>query len=111
MTTWAEPRQLALLSDPLDERFAEFHHMNPDVYRTIVAFAYQWKQAGHDKCSMKMLFEVLRWQRGIDTRSYAGLALNNSYTSRYTRLVHANERALNGFFNTRSLEADRENAT
>ncbi len=107
MTTWAEPRQLALLADPLDERFTEFHHANPHVYRTIVAFAYQWKSAGHDKCSMKMLFEVLRWEYGITTRSTDGFTLNNSYTSRYTRLIHANEPDLAGFFNTRQLEADR----
>ncbi len=108
--TWAAPRQLALLADPLDEQFTEFHHANPHVYGHILALAYRWKATGHDKCSMKRLFEVLRWEHGIDTRSDDGFKLNNSFTSRYARLIHANERELNGFFNTRSLEADREYA-
>ncbi len=106
--TWAEPRQLSLLPSPIDEQFTQFHHANPQVYEAIKTLAYQWKSAGHIKCSMKTLFEVLRWQYGITTRSTDGLLLNNSYTSRYTRLLQANERDLAGFFNTRSLEADRD---
>ncbi|MFM8155416.1 MAG: hypothetical protein ACKOAF_04975 [Actinomycetes bacterium] len=105
MTTYAEPRQLALLDDPLDVRFTEFHHTNPHVYRALVDYARRWKAAGHDACSMKMLFELLRWHDGITTTGEAVL-LNNSYTSRYARLIAANEPDLVGFFHTRTLHTD-----
>ena len=110
MSTWAEPRQLALLADPLDERFAQFHHANPNVYRALVNLARQWRSAGNDKCSMDMLFHLLRWEYGISTKATDGLLLNNSYTSRYARLIHANEPDLRDIFNTRSLKVDREYA-
>lgn len=105
MTTWAEPKQLALLADPLDERFNDFHHANPHVYRALVEYARRWKAAGHAACSMKMLFELLRWDVGIATTGDS-FVLNNSLTSRYARLIHANEPDLSGFFNTRTLHTD-----
>jgi vacuolar-type H+-ATPase subunit E/Vma4 len=104
--TWAQPQQLALLADPIDERFLEFHHANPHVYRRLVAMAREWKDAGHDACSIKMLVEVLRWQGGVQTDRRDGLLINNSFTSRYARLIAANEPDLAPLFTTRTLRSD-----
>jgi hypothetical protein len=100
--------QLALLADPIEERFIEFHHANPHVYRALVDMARKWKQSGNTTCSMKMLFEVLRWQAGISTQSADPFLLNNTYTSRYARLIAANERDLAGLFNMRQLKEGNE---
>lgn len=108
MTTWAEPKQLSLMADPLDVRFLEFHHRNPAVYWELVRMAKQWRGAGHSACSIKMLVEVLRWQGGISTESSDGLTINNSYASRYARLIAANEPDLAHMFNTRHLRTDYE---
>ena len=97
--------QLALLDDPLDVRFAQFHHANPHVYASLVRMARQWRAAGRGPCSIKMLFEVLRWEYGIATSGEPFL-LNNSFTSRYARLIEANERDLVGIFHTRTLRGD-----
>lgn len=95
--------QLALF-DPLEERFLEFHHANPGVYDALVALARRWKDAGFEKIGIATLFEVLRWERGLaGVRDADGYKLNNSYRSRYARLIMANERDLLGFFDLRSL--------
>ena len=103
--TWAASGQLALLADPIDERFMEFHHANPHVYERLRAMSFQWLGAGHTKCSMDMLFHLLRWEYGITTAGDE-FRLNDHFTSRYARLLMANEPALRGLFNTRPLHAD-----
>jgi hypothetical protein len=105
MTTYAEPRQLSLLPDPIDARFLEFHHANPHVYEGLVSLARQWKEAGNDRCSMDMLFHLLRWRYGLITAGDQ-FTLNNNFTSRYARLIQANERDLCGMFATRALRGD-----
>ena len=102
MSTYAEPRQLALLPDPIDARFLEFHHANPHVYRALVALAAQWQAAGHERCSMDMLFHRLRWDYGIETRGDT-FRLNDHFTSRYARLISANLPSLAPLFATRTL--------
>jgi hypothetical protein len=97
--------QMTLIDDPLDVRFAEFHDANPHVYDALVRMARQWKRAGRESCSIKMLFEVLRWEIGITTSGDL-FTLNNSYTSRYARLINANEPDLAGIFETRSLRGE-----
>jgi hypothetical protein len=103
--TWARQQQLALLEDPIDARFTDFHHMNPHVYVRLVAMARQWMGAGHDKCSIDMLFHLLRWEHGIHTTGDQ-LRLNDHFTSRYARLISANEPDLSGLFNTRTLKSE-----
>jgi hypothetical protein len=99
--------QLAFLADPIDEAFYQFHHTNPDVYLTLVRMARRWKTAGHSRCSIAMLYEAARFDRGLRTMSPDGLKLNNSFRSRYARLIQANEPDLAGFFETRVLAPER----
>ena len=102
MSAYGAPRQLALLADPIDTRFLEFHHSNPAVYSVLVSLARQWKEAGHERCSMDMLFHLLRWQYGVKTTGDQ-FVLNDHWTSRYSRLISANEPDLAGMFTTRTL--------
>lgn len=99
--------QLSLLPDPIDQAFFAFHHDNPAVYAALVRLARQWKAAGHQRCSIAMLFEVLRFDVGLKTTSPDGIKLNNSYRSRYARVIQANEADLKGFFETRALSTER----
>lgn len=100
------PIQLAMLDDPIDAAFFEFHRKNPQVYRQLVALARQWKEAGHDKCSIDMLFHLLRWKYGIRTEGHDGPKLNDHWTSRYSRAIATNEPDLAGMFTTRRIKAD-----
>jgi hypothetical protein len=101
--------QPSLLMNPIDVAFWEFHHANPHVYAGLVDLARQWRRAGHDACSMNMLFEKLRWDVGVSTSGdHAGFKLNNNYRSRYSRLVSANEADLAGMFATRELADEHD---
>lgn len=107
VTAWAVPGQLALLEDPIEAQFIDFHHAHPEVYVSLVALARRWKNAGHPKVGIGMLFELVRWERGLTLGTDpAGFKLNNNYRSRYARLIMANERDLAGFFDTRQLHTD-----
>lgn len=103
--TWVDAQQLSLLPDPLESRFLAFHHRNPHVYRELVAMARDWKAAGNGHAGIAMFFEVLRWQSGLRGEGDQ-FALNNSYRSRYARLIAANEPDLADLFTLRSLAGE-----
>lgn len=87
----------------LDAQFEEFHKNNPEVYQELVRLARQMKARGHKQIGIKMLWEVLRWERAMKTTDQTEWKLNNNYTSRYARLIMENEPDLEGFFVTRGL--------
>jgi hypothetical protein len=87
----------------LDDLFEDFHRNNPEVYVELVALARRWKERGFKKCGIGMLWEVLRWQRLMRDVHDGLFKLNNSYRSRYARLIMDTEPDLAGFFNVRGL--------
>lgn len=102
-SSWAAPKQLSLLADPIDEQFVKFHHENPHIYRQLVDLARIWKNAGHDICSIDLLINKLRWEIGISSRGNQ-FAISNNFASRYSRLIEANEPDLANFFTKRMLK-------
>lgn len=88
----------------IQEQFALFHARNPHIYRLLVGLAREWVEAGHERCGIGMLFEVLRFRRGVHT-SGDDFKLNNNYRSRYSRLIESEEPDLAGLFETRELRA------
>lgn len=89
----------------LDDRFAAFHAAHPEVYDELRKLAVTAKHRGRDRLGMKMLFEVLRWQRILAGLPAEGeeFKLNNNYTSRYARLLMEQTPELAGMFETREL--------
>jgi len=87
----------------IDAQFEEFHRNNPEVYEELVRLARQMKARGHKQIGIKMLWEVLRWERAMKTTDQTEWKLNNNYTSRYARLIMEQEPDLEGFFKTREL--------
>lgn len=69
----------------IEERFKSFNEGNPHVYRAICILARDLVSKGATRLGMKMLFEYLRVS-SIRTNGRE-FKLNNSYTSRYARLV------------------------
>jgi hypothetical protein len=80
--------------------FLEFHTENPHVYTELVKLARQAKERDRSKIGMKMLFEVLRWNRMITTNN-TDFKLNNNYTSHYARKIMEDYKELQGLFETR----------
>lgn len=91
----------------IQARFWRFHNRNPLVYDALVELARQGKDAGRRQLGMKMLFEVLRWNRIIEglPDAYEEYKLCNDYTSRYARLIMESEPDLDGLFVVRDLRS------
>lgn len=91
----------------IQELFEKFHADHPEVYDEIVRLARVAKANGHKRVGMKMLFELIRWHfiidREYDAERERSYTMNNVYTSRYTRLVMAQEPDLAEMFKTREL--------
>lgn len=98
--------QIDIFSPPstIDAAFWKFHKENPQVYNKLVQMAFHARRLGKAKIGMKMLFEVIRWEHLVHTRS-DDFALNNNYTSRYVRIIEDQYPDLIGMFEKRILHS------
>jgi hypothetical protein len=88
----------------LTDRFLTFHDAHPEVYEALLSLALEAKQAGRDKASIKMMYEVVRWQRYIGGQPNEGdFRLNNDFHSRFARLLMLEHPELDGLFELREL--------
>lgn len=87
----------------IQERFENFHSLNPWVYRAICALARDLVARGRETMGIKWLTEVVRWQYARQTRG-DDFKLNNDYTSRYARLIMEREPDLATVFRIRKLQ-------
>ena len=70
--------------ETIQERFEEFHRLNPWVLAPLETMVTEYLAAGRRRVGMKMLVEILRWNH--DTRTTGDVfKLNNDMTSRYAR--------------------------
>lgn len=95
---------VAVTGATIQERFESFHAANPWVLTALERLTRQWLNSGHTRVGMKMLTERLRWEYGIRTQGDA-FRLNNSYTSRYARLLIDLHTEWADAFETRELRA------
>ena len=90
----------------IEEQFNAFHDTNPVVFYELVQLADELLLHGYTRGSMKMLFEVLRWERMLATDDPSSeFKLNNNYTSHYARLVVQTYPRFEEFFETRNLRS------
>lgn len=105
-TLFAEFAELDLRGLTIQQRFELVHEANPWLYRRIVQLARDLSASGRRHISMRDLFGVLRfeWHIAIHDPNSKWM-LNNDYTSRYVRLIEANEPDLVGVFEKRELKS------
>ena len=96
--------QATLFASKLDTEFWEFHVNNPAVYDELVKLSRQARRRGRARIGIKMLFEVVRWQRILSTTD-PDWKLNNNYHSRYARLIMEQEPDLADMFELRELRS------
>lgn len=104
------PRELVAITGgeraSIQERFEEFHALNPWVYHRLVVLARDLKRRGRRKLGIGMLWEVLRWQAYAATVDPSSdFKLNDHYRSRYARLIADREPDLADAFETRLLRS------
>ena len=73
-----------------EEKFWAWHTANLHVYIELRKLALEWVDAGHDHCSIDLLFNALRWQSGLRTKGDPYL-LNNDFRAPYARMLAHNE--------------------
>lgn len=88
-----------------EEKFREFHEANPHVYRELRRLALQMKARGREQWGIAGIFEVLRWNRAMQTDA-PDYKLCNTHRAFYARLLMEKEPELEGFFYTRESVAD-----
>ncbi|MGI5401961.1 hypothetical protein ACQEVG_21455 [Streptomyces sp. CA-135486] len=97
----------------LDDRFEDFHAEHPWVYEALERLTSRWVASGGGRIGVKALFEQLRWI-ATDLAHGESFQLNNSFTSRYARLLRARHPEWRDVFELRRLrvgEHDGEYST
>lgn len=89
------------MTDLIERAFHGFHSENPWVYDRLRDMALQLKRTGRDSYGIAALFEVLRYEHAIQTKSRDGLKLNNNYRALYSRMLAQQEPELRDFFRMR----------
>lgn len=70
----------------IDERFAEFHAANPQVFELFEQFARELRDAGLQKGSAELIVQRIRWHAALVTRGDS-FKINDHYRARYARLL------------------------
>ena len=89
----------------LDERFAAYHKVNPQIFELFEKYTFELKKAGVDHFGAKAIMELIRFHVVTTTLDPKGFKINNNFTSRYVRLLVAKWSQLDGFFETRGLKS------
>ncbi len=89
----------------LQTRFEQYHTENPHVYEALVRLAKEARTKGKKRISIKMLFEVVRWEHFLTAKDPDGWRLNNNYHSRYARMIMDRVEGLEDIFEIRRLLA------
>lgn len=92
-------------ADKMFVDFKKFHQDNPTVYQELRVLALSMRMKGRDKYGIGSLFEVLRWQRAMQTTG-SEFKLNNNYRSFYARMLMERNMNLKEFFFLRDSRAD-----
>jgi hypothetical protein len=79
----------------IQQAFVEYHNANPSIYVEFEKMALRAIGAGKKKISFKMIMNVIRWEKFIQTEEPTLFTLNNevvkfkindAYGSRYARM-------------------------
>ena len=86
------------------EKFLDFHKKNPAVFRELVKLTRTAYDAGKKKIGIKMLIEVVRWERFIQTTD-TDFKINNNYAPYYARAIMKTYPEFDGIFDVRELRS------
>lgn len=86
----------------IQERFEAFHELNPHVLDALETLVRQFLASGRRRLAIGALFERLRWEHDITTEGDE-FRLNNTFRSRYVRLILDRHPEWADVFQTRRL--------
>ena len=85
----------------MERKFWEFHGAHPEVYKSLVYFARQWRQrrGPYAFCGIKALYERARWELWVESlEDEPPPKLSNNHTAFYARLIMERNRDLEDIF-------------
>lgn len=92
----------------LQQRFEHFHDGHPEIYSEFRLIAHEIYAArgGEGHYGAKAIMEVIRYHRVLSGRDRSEpFKINNSYISRYARLLIDEDKRFAHFFETRPLRS------
>ena len=92
----------------LQAEFEEFDRQNPRIWELIERFCADVLEAGWTKWAISSIFERIRWEIRIVTRSKDEWKLNNNHRAYYARKWLAKHPEHPDFFETRRVRGARK---
>lgn len=90
----------------IEQSFAEFHKLNPDVYALFQQYAfYLLRTKGKKKISSKLIINRIRWEKYLETNTDDPYRINDAYTAHYARLFAHDHPEFKDCFEFRQLRA------
>lgn len=89
----------------IESRFRQFHTDNPHVLKEMERLAKVWFESGKSSLGVQLLFEVMRWDRSIKTKSSDEFKVNNDFAAHYARMMIARNPEWTGRIRVRALRA------
>ncbi|MFI8890543.1 hypothetical protein [Streptomyces paradoxus] len=89
----------------IESRFRQFHRDNPHVLSEMERLAKQWFESGKTSLGVQLLFEVMRWDRSIKTKSSDEFKVNNDFAAHYARMMIARNPSWAGRIRVRALRS------
>lgn len=90
--------------ESIQARFERFHADNPQVYAMLREYALKDVERGARTCSIDLYVNLIRWRTRMQTRG-DDFKMNNSFRSRYARMLMDNEPTLRDKFEIRTLQS------
>ena len=90
--------------ETLDDKFKRWIEANPHVLRVFIRFALEMKRRGRERIGRQLIVERMRWEWMGKTEE-DDFKMNNSYTSRLSRLAVKECPELEGLFEFRELKS------
>lgn len=84
----------------IGKRAIKFDIENPKIWELFLKYAREISKSGRDKYSATMLFERIRWQTMVKTKSDS-FKISNDFRAYYARKIMAIHPEFRGFFRLR----------
>jgi hypothetical protein len=93
------------MTHQLYREWRAYHEMNPQVYQWICKLVQEAIDAGHEEYAMATIWEVMRWERTVKTRSAHQFKFPNNHRAYYARYWLENNPKYPKFFRTCPLRS------
>lgn len=93
-------------SNSIDERFAEFDTLHPEVFALFRQFALQLLNRGRSRGSADQIIQRIRWETSANSQREEGdFKINDHFSSRYARKLKNEDARFAEFFEFRVLKS------